>query len=137
MNPFFEIRCWYEGSSFGISSAIAVTTPKTNAPRPRIPSTSIRVKRRSLRILRRGLPSFSLRFHSRTTEKSSSRARDRYAVAEMNGVCVGMSTPPFRSTVTATTDPGCTRRESGTTVLPPPPNSPAGDGFEPRITQAS
>ena len=54
----------------------------------------MRVKRRSLRILRRGLPSFSLRFHSRTTEKSSSRARVRYAVAEMNGVCVGMAHRP-------------------------------------------
>ena len=48
----------------------------------------------------------------------------------MNGVVVGIGMPPFGSTVTATTEPGDTRRERGTTVLPPPRNSPAGDGFD-------
>ena len=64
---------------------------------------------------------------------------DRYTVgATMNGVPVGASTPPARSSVTATVAPAGTPRESRTTERSPPPaKSPAGSGVSPSITQIS
>src|SRR5439155_11480550 len=51
---------------------------------------------------------------------------------------VGASTPPARSTVTATVEPAGTRGWSGTLTGPPPPNNPARWGALPfGITQAS
>ena len=56
----------------------------------------------------------------------------------MNGVCVGWSTPPAPSTVTATIAPSGTGTVRGTTVWSPPPEkSPAATAWSSWITHAS